>query len=175
MAAPKGNNYWEFRNKHGRDFSYQPEDLWAEAIKCFEYMNQSVWSKKEPIKSGDLAGQLIDVPTSTPMSLETFYLFADIDRKTFSNYESNEDPYKDFFAVATRIRGVIESNQFEGASVGAYNPSIMASKLGLAKKRLHGNDPDNPMPKTEIKLSHLSIDELKKLQELQSKALNERS
>jgi len=135
MAAEKGNNYWEFRNKHGRNFSYQPESLWTEAVKYFEYMSSKVWNKKEAIKSGDLAGKTMDVPTPTPMSIESFCLFADIDRTTFLNYQSNEGNYIDFFTVATRIKDIIESQQFEGATVGVYNPNIIARKLGLADKQ----------------------------------------
>ena len=134
MAAEKGNNYWEFRNKHGRNFSYQPESLWTEAVKYFEYMSSKVWNKKEAIKSGDLAGKTMDVPTPTPMSIESFCLFADIDRTTFLNYQSNEGNYIDFFTVATRIKDIIESQQFEGATVGVYNPNIIARKLGLIDK-----------------------------------------
>ena len=134
MSAPKGNKYWEYRNKHGRNFKYTPELLWDESIKYFEHISTSVWNKKEAIKSGDKAGTTMDVPTQTPMSIESFCLFADIDRKTWDNYESNEDPYKDFFHIITRVRIIIESNQFEGATVGAYNPNIIARKLGLAEK-----------------------------------------
>ena len=134
MAAPKGNNYWQFRNKHGRDFKYTPDILWVEAVKYFEWMSNKVWNKKEAIKSGEMAGSLIDIPTQTPMSIESFCLFADIDEKTFFNYEKAEG-YEDFFQVTTRIRKVIESNQFEGATVGAYNPNIIARKLGLSDKQ----------------------------------------
>ena len=145
MAAPKKNNYWQFRNKHGRDFKYTPEGLWDEAVRYFEYMSGSTWVKKEPVKSGDKIGKLIDVPTKTPLSIETFCLFADIDRTTFRNYLSNEDPYKDFFQVSTRIQGIIEANQFEGATVGAYNHSIIASKLGLSKKVDHNIKTEQPL------------------------------
>ena len=134
MGAPKGNQYWKFANKNGRNFRYTPEKLWEEAIKYFEWMSTSVWNKKEAIKGGEKAGMLIDVPTTTPLSLESFCLFADIDRQTFLNYESNKENYKDFFEVTTRIRAIIESNQFEGATVGAYNPNIIARKLGLTDK-----------------------------------------
>lgn len=134
MSAPKGNKYWTFRNKHGRDFKYTPESLWDEAVSYFEFISTSVWNKKEAIKSGDKAGTTMDVPTQTPMSIESFCLYADIDRKTWDNYESNEDPYKDFFHIITRVRNIIESNQFEGATVGAYNPNIIARKLGLTEK-----------------------------------------
>lgn len=145
MAAPKGNNYWEFRNKHGRDFKYTPENLWKEAEAYFVWISAKVWNKKESIKSGDLAGTTMDVPTQTPMSIESFCLFADITTETFRNYESNNNEYKDFFEVITRIRGIIESNQFEGAVVGAYNPNIIARKLGLADRSqtditTNGND-----------------------------------
>jgi hypothetical protein len=128
MAAPKGNNYWEFRNKHGRDFKYTPEAFWDEAVNYFEWMSGKVWNKK-----------VIDIPTSTPMSIQSFCLFADIDENTFSRYEK-EKGYEDFWAITTRIRGIIESNQFEGATVGAYNPNIIARKLGLADKSENKNE-----------------------------------
>lgn len=137
MGAPKGNNYWEFRGKHGNNFLYTPEKLWEEALKYFDWASQRVWNKKEAIKSGEMVGQLIDVPTTTPMSIKAFCLFADISHQTFLNYESNSDPYKDFFEVTTRIRSVIESQQFEGATVNAYNPNIIGRMLGLTDKVDH--------------------------------------
>lgn len=135
MAAPKGNNYWQFREKHGRDFSYTPETLWDEAVKYFDWVSSRVWNKKEAIKSGDMAGTLIDIPTSVPMSDKGFCLFADIDNKTFNNYISNEEPYKDFFQIATRIKAIIDTQQWEGATVGAYNPNIIARTQGLVDKK----------------------------------------
>lgn len=135
MAAEKGNNYWEFRNKHGRSFKYTPEGFWTEAVNYFNWMQDRFWNKKDPIKSGDKAGELIDIPTQTPMSIQSFCLYADISDETFANYISNIDPYKDFFGITTRIRDIIESQQFEGATVGAFNPNIIARKLGLTDKK----------------------------------------
>lgn len=134
MAAAKGNNYWEFRNKHGANFAYNPDSLWDEAVKYFEWISKRVWSKKDAVRSGENAGMLIDIPTQTPMSIESFCLFADISFQTFRNYESNEGNYKVFFEVTARIRKIIESNQFEGATVGVYNPNIIARKLGLVDR-----------------------------------------
>lgn len=145
MGAPKGNKYWEFRNKHGRDFKYTPEEWETESIKYFEYMAGKVWNKKEAIKSGEMAGTLIDIPTQTPMSIESFCLFMDVDRGTWDNYESNEGNYKDFFNITTRVRAVIESNQFEGATVGAYNPNIIARKLGLVDKQENTIKSEQPL------------------------------
>lgn len=133
MSAPKGNEYWKFRNKHGRDHKYEPDDLWDEAVKYFEWISERVWNKKEAIKSGDMAGTTMDVPTQTPMSIKSFCLFADIDENTFIRYEK-EEGYKDFWEITTRIKSIIQSNQFEGATVGAYNPNIIARTLGLSEK-----------------------------------------
>lgn len=155
MAAPKGNNYWEFRNKHGRDFKYTPDELWNEGVKYFEWMKDRVWNKKDPIKSGENAGILIDVPTQTPMSIDSFCLFADISYDTFRNYESKSEEYVDFFEITTRIRKIIESQQFEGATVGAFNPNIIARKLGLTDKTditSNGNSINNPPNTINVKI-----------------------
>lgn len=135
MAAEIGNNYWEFRDKHGRNFKYTPDALWEEAVKYFDWMNERVWNKKEAIKSGDKVGETVDVPTSIPFSCDSFCLFADISGDTFRNYQSNKEEYKDFLEVSTRIRSIIDSQQFEGATVGAYNANIIARTLGLQDKQ----------------------------------------
>src|SRR5690606_2725766 len=96
MAAEKFNNYWEFRDKHGRGFKYTPESLWEEAVQYFDWISKKVWNKKDPIKSGDNAGKLIDVPTQTPMSLQSFCLFADISMETFRNYIAMKEVIKIF-------------------------------------------------------------------------------
>ena len=144
MSAEKGNKYWQFRNKHGRNFKYTPELFWDEAVKYFEWMEDRVWNKKDPIKSGEMADSLIDVPTQTPMSITSFCVFSDIDENTFQRYEK-EIGYEDFWAVTKQIKAIIESQQFEGATVGAFNPNIIARKLGLSEKMQHSNDPENPI------------------------------
>ena len=156
MAAEIGNNYWEFRDKHGRNFKYTPEKLWEEAVKYFDWMSKRVWNKNEAIKSGDRVGDIIEVPTSTPFSCESFCLFADISGDTFRNYQSNKEGYKDFLEVSTRIRAIIDSQQFEGATVGAYNPNIIARKLGLQDKQDITTDGE----KIGGNLSALSTEEL---------------
>lgn len=133
MGAPKGNNYWQFRNKHGNNHSYTPDGLWDEAISYFEYMKDSVWNRKESIKSGDLAGTTMDIPNSKPMSISSFCLFADICEDTFNNYLKKEG-YEDFFGVTKVIKTNIETQQFEGATIGAFNANIIARKLGLSEQ-----------------------------------------
>jgi len=133
MLFQEGNKYWEFRGKNGANFKYDATTLWEQGVKYFNWISEQVWNKKEAIKSGDMAGTLIDIPTSTPMSIEGFCIFADIARQTFINYEKGDNV--DLLEVATQIRQIIETQQFEGATVGAFNSSIIARKLGLADKQ----------------------------------------
>lgn len=132
-GAKKGNNYWEFRNKHGRNHKYKPEGLWEEAIKYFKWCVKRPWHKNEAIKTGKKPGKIIEIPTAKPFTLSGFCIYADIVEDTFNNYEKNTD----FIGVTKVIRNIIETQQFEGATVGAFNANIIARKLGLADKQEH--------------------------------------
>lgn len=134
MAAPQKNNYWTFRDFSGRKKKLTPEEWYNKIVAYIEYMKTQVWNKKEAIKSGEMAGKLIDIPTQTPMSIGGLCLFAKIDDNTFARYLS-EKGYEDYWAITTWAKQTIETQQFEGATIGAYNPNIIARKLGLVDKQ----------------------------------------
>jgi len=129
MAAPTGNKYWEFRNKHGRNYKYEPDQLWDEAVKYFE------WVEENPlIQDHVIAFQ--GVATHEPlekmraMTIGGFCLFADITFQTFCNYKDSQD----FFEVITRIEEIIKEQKFTGAAAELLNPNIIARDLGLSEK-----------------------------------------
>jgi hypothetical protein len=42
MGAPKGNEFWKMRSKHGRDALFaSPELLWESACEYFEWCNDN--------------------------------------------------------------------------------------------------------------------------------------
>lgn len=47
-------------------------------------------------------------------------------------HEKNDE---DFLHVIARVEETIETQQFEGACVGAFNANIIARKLGLSDKQ----------------------------------------
>jgi hypothetical protein len=137
MAAPKKNQFWKLRSKHGRDKIFStPEAFLEGAYEYFNKCDEMPWYKNEAIKGGNKAGEIIKVPTQKPYSIVGLCIFLGITHQTFLNYESNEN-YKDFFDVFTHVREIIETNQFEGATVGAFNANIIARKLGLGEKIDH--------------------------------------
>ena len=130
MGAPKGNNYWQFRNKHGRDYKYTPEQLWD------EFIQYSKWIENNPLyeeKGFAFQGQVTKerFAKMRAMTISGFCLFANIDHKTFDKYKE----IKDFIPVATRIDNSIRTQKFEGAAAELLNPNIIARDLGLADKQ----------------------------------------
>ena len=130
MAAEKGNNYWQFRDKNGRDYKYQPEELWN------EFVQYSEWVESNPLheqKVFSFQGEITthEMPKMRAMTLTGFCLFADISIDTLHNYRQS----KDFIAITTRIEGAIYQQKFEGASADLLNANIISRELGLADKR----------------------------------------
>lgn len=139
MGAPKGNQFWKLRSKHGRDKLFaSPEMLWEAACDYFQWCDENPWVKSEAIKSGDLAGTIVRIPTARPYTLTGLCLYLDCNSKYFTEFEANlKESDKDFSEVITRIRETIYSQKFEGAAVGAFNANIISRDLGLADKQEH--------------------------------------
>lgn len=141
MGAPIGNQFWRMRSKHGRDKIFANPETMLEA--CYEYFKyqteERLWLKKEAVKGGEFTGQIIDVPTATPFSFRLLCSFLHVNSQYFNEFEKTLTPkenkiHKDFSEVITHIREVIEEQQLEGATVGAFNANIVARRLGLADK-----------------------------------------
>lgn len=129
MAAPTGNQFWKLRSKHGRDKIFStPEILWEAACEYFESTDKRKWFKTE--FNGKDAIEC-HVPTETPYTLTGLYIFLDTNAETWRKYRER----KDFVEVVTRVEAIIYTQKFEGASVGAFNASIIARDLGLADKK----------------------------------------
>lgn len=138
MGAPKGNRFWELRSKHGRDKLFAtPELLWEAACEYFEWCEENPWSKNEAVKSGDLAGTIISIPTERPYTLQGLCRYLNCSTEYLKNFEANNKDSNDFMPVITRIREAIYQQKFEGAAVGLFNANIIARDLGLADKKDH--------------------------------------
>lgn len=136
MGAPKGNQYWEFRNKHGRSHKYTPKALWEEALLYFQWVvDNPLWEaitiqRGVKVKEEDGTERMeyfVKAPKMRAMTITAFQLFADISHTTWQNYQNDQD----FIAVTTRIEGCIYSQKFEGAAATLLNPNIIARDLGL--------------------------------------------
>lgn len=153
MSAPKGNQFWMLRSKHGRDKLFTtPELLWDAACEYFQWCDENPWTTKKAIqktvpvkKKVGKKTQTVNeehtqreiTPTSRPYSLTGLCIYVGASSMWWRNFKEkckNEED-EDFLIVITRVEETIETQQFEGACVGAFNASIISRKLGLADKQ----------------------------------------
>lgn len=134
MAAPKENQFWKQRSKHGRNKLFDsPDMLWEQASEYFEWCDNNPWYKNEAVKAGDHFGENVRCPIQRPYSINGLCVFLDCDIETFNNYTKK----KDFFGVCNKIREIIYTQQYEGAAVGAFNANIVARKINLKEESDH--------------------------------------
>ena len=147
MGAPKGNEFWKLRSKHGRDKIFKDPDIfWEAACEYFE------WCEENPLLEHDFVGKdAHDVSRKKQRAFTIHGLchYLDINVATFSNYEKDKS-YKDFFRVFTRVKEIIYNQKFTGAASGFFNANIIARDLGLAdKKELKHETPPPLFPDKE--------------------------
>lgn len=116
--------------KIGRPRKFTPETL---AAKFEEYKAYHPTRRRyinEVIRSGERAGEIVQVPVQPPMSIVSFVLFAGMTFDAWEDYCKRGE----FVELTTRIRREIESEQVDGAAIGQYNSNIIARLVGLADK-----------------------------------------
>ncbi|MDQ8202789.1 DNA-packaging protein [Pelagicoccus sp. SDUM812003] len=133
MSAPRGNEFWKSRSKHGRNFLFAtPEKLWNAACEFFEWCDDNPWLKKD-FKGKDC--KEVDLPTQRPYTLSGLCFYLHCSESYFRQFKSEQtgkDHSEGFLTVIEDIEAVIYTQKFEGAVVGAFNANIIARELGLA-------------------------------------------
>ena len=131
MAAPKGNEFWKLRSKHGRDKIFETPEIMLEACyEYFDYQSKQTWNRID-YKGKD--NTEVSIPTSSPFTLTGLCIFLDVNTVYFTQFE--KDCSKDFSKVITHVKDIIYKQKFEGATVGTYNANIIARDLGLVDKK----------------------------------------
>jgi hypothetical protein len=132
MAAPKGNQFWKLRSKHGRDALFaSPELLWEAACEYFEWCDEHPWSTVKFTET-DKGGSTESKPTQRPYSRGGLFLYIGCSETWLTNFK--KECSIDFLRVIEEIEKVIDTQQWEGATVGVFNSNIIARTLGLKER-----------------------------------------
>lgn len=127
MGAPAGNQFWKLRSKHGRDKLFtDPNILWESACEYFEVTDQRKWKKKDWVGKDAIE---VERENETPYTKSGLALYLDCDWRTIEDLKNSTN--QGFLPIVIRIEQVIYTQKIEGASVGAFNPSIVSRELGL--------------------------------------------
>lgn len=139
-AAPKGNQFWKIRSKHGRDKLFAtPELLWEAATEYFEWVDDNPLKKEESSSEASERGiteKSKVSPNARPYTLKGLCIYLGCNSLYFINFKRQlPEGEEDFNLVIRRIEETIYTQKFEGAAVGAFNANIIARDLGLADKK----------------------------------------
>jgi len=133
MGAPKGNQYWRARSRHGRKKIFEtPEDLWKA---CTEYFD---WVEANPLKEQkiNVVGTEVvktDLNKMRAMTLTGLCMFLHANLDTWDEYRKR----KDFTGVCINAEDTIYDQKLSGAGANLLNASIMARHLGLKDSQDH--------------------------------------
>lgn len=152
MAAPKGNQFWKLRSKHGRDKLFaSPDLLWEAACEYFE------WCEKNPLIEIDFKGKdadKVELPKMRVFTLQGLCLYMDCSTSYFRQFKSERSENKDFVTVIEKIEETVYNQKFTGAAAGFLNANIISRDLGL----LDRSEIKHDLPKAFMNLDPLADD-----------------
>lgn len=138
MAFRKNNIDWMLAYNPGRPRKIESaEELWRLFCEYVKQAKRAPWYKND-VKTEDKALVDVSIPTERPLSLAAFCCFLGVHETFLKNNEiakKGDDYAKEFSPVVQQIKMIVETQQLEGATVGAYNSNIVARKLGLTDKQ----------------------------------------
>lgn len=140
-------DYWEYMSKigvkaikaskAGRPKKIEsPERLWELACKYFEEVDDRPFQKQDFIRGGESAGTKVHLDNIRPYSwagFETFLIKYEVIHGLDHYRQNTGGAYEEYRGVIARIDKTMFDQKLEGASVGAFNASIIARDLQLAE------------------------------------------
>ena len=132
-----GVKYWKVRTKHGRDKIFATADImWDAACEYFDWVEDNPLGKAI-VYQGEVSKSCENLMRA--MTVKGLCIFLGVNSKYFNDFKDALDLTKqedrDFSEVIIRIRDIIDTQKFEGASAGLFNPNIIARDLGLIDKQ----------------------------------------
>ena len=124
------NQFWKLRSKSGRDAIFSdPEQLMKSAFEYFENcdMDQS-WNSKKVTEYEEKSNTEIK-EHRRPYTRSGFMLFLGVSENWMREFKKNCN--KDFLEVIELIETTIDTQQIEGAMLGAFNSNLVARIQGI--------------------------------------------
>lgn len=121
-----------------------PSELWEAACCYFKFIDDNPYPQAELVKYQG-SGTITEVPKMKPYTLSGLCFFLGCSESYFRVLKHNiqkreiaetqKDTDSEFKECIEAIEQVIETQQLEGAMVGAFNYNIVRAKLGLVEKQ----------------------------------------
>jgi hypothetical protein len=135
MGAPKNNQFWKLRSKHGRDKLFEtPKLLWETACEYFQWIEDNpLYEQKGFAYQGIVTKE--DFPKMRAMTLSGLCFYLHCSDSYFRAFKSTlQEKDKDFLTVINEIETIIYNQKFQGAAADLLNANIIARDLGLKER-----------------------------------------
>ena len=135
MGAPKGNQFWKLRSKHGRDKLFKtPQLLWEAACEYFEWVEANPLNETKAFAfQGIVTTETL--PAMRAMTLSQLCFYLNCNEAYFRTFKHQlPEGEKEFNTVINDIETIIYNQKFQGASANLLNANIIARDLGLVDK-----------------------------------------
>lgn len=164
MAAPKGNQFWKLRSKHGRDKLFAtPELLWEAACEYFQWCIDNPLLETKAFNTSKEGVKNHIIPKTRVFTLHGICLYLGCSTSYFRTFKSTlKEVDKDFLTVITRIEETVYQQKFEGAASEMFNANIIARDLGLTDKK----EETKKIKSEDIDLSKATKEELETIAKL---------
>jgi hypothetical protein len=132
MSAPKNNQFWKMRSKHGRDKLFvTPKLLWDAACEYFQWCEDNpLYEMKGFAFQGVVTKEKF--PKMRAMTLSGLCFYLNCNEAYFRTFKAQlPKDEQDFNTVITDIEKTIYRQKFEGAAADLLNANIIARDLGL--------------------------------------------
>lgn len=131
MVAPKGNEFWKIRSKHGADKIFSdPNKLWESCCEYFQWVTDNPLFESKVVSRNGEPEEFV-LPKMRAMTIAGLCFYLKISDDTWRRYRDDQD----LCGVIANAEQVIYQQKFEGASAGLLNSNIIARDLGLTEKQ----------------------------------------
>lgn len=177
MAAPKGNDFWKRRSKHGPDVLFESADKLREAVYEFiklceenpRYTVEQTTGKAKPIYD-DLTGDwlmpepLTYIPEKRPLTMVRLCRYLHVNEAYFRKKRLSPNTPQDIRTVIEEVYDIVNGDQQEGGLLGHYNANLTARLQGIAEVTKNEHTGPNGEPLTQPSpLDNLTYEQLYQL------------
>jgi DNA-packaging protein gp3 len=153
MAAPKNNEFWKLRSKHGRDKLFKsPALLWGAACEYFQWCQDNpLLEEKGFAYQGIVTKETFNKMRAMTMEGLCFYLHCN--QAYFRQFkDSLPKDEEDFSTIIIDIEKTVYRQKFEGAAADLLNANLIARDLGLKDRADITSDDKRIEPITGIRI-----------------------
>jgi hypothetical protein len=120
-----------------RPFKFTVDQLRTLFAEYKKYRSHQYDIRYEAIKSGERAGEVIEIKLPKVFTIASFCLYCGVSERAFYQWlqDENETIDKELLQFVTCIQDEIKDHQLSGATNNIYNSNIVARMNGLSDKQ----------------------------------------